>query len=119
MCHLVKNKGKKLLGDESRDEHLELLKYVKLMVKPDFIANYLPHIVNIDDFIFAVKDLESQRGLCIELRNQPVYKSGFEEIRLINDEEFKSVLIRWKELEEGIEKMKVRTEFQLDFSVFK
>ena len=59
MCHLIKNKGKKLLGEESRDEHQELLKYVKLMVKPDFISNYLPHIVNIDDFISAVKDLES------------------------------------------------------------
>ena len=59
MCHLIKNKGKKLLGEESRDEHQELLKYVKLMVKPDFISNYLPHIVNIDDFLAAVKDLES------------------------------------------------------------
>jgi YesN/AraC family two-component response regulator len=68
LSQLIKNKGKKLLNDDIKTEaQNKLLKYVNILVKPDFISSHLATIP-IEELAEVIRMLESQQLLVIELK---------------------------------------------------
>jgi len=94
MSHMIKNKGKKFLREEGKEDCRDLLSYVNILVKQDFFSHLLPDLCNTDDLIQALLHLQSQRGLIGELRKKEPYKSGFESISIIKADELRDLLAK-------------------------
>lgn len=92
MCHMIKNKGKKLLREDGKEDCRDLMSYVNILVKQDFFTHLLPDLINTDDLIQALLHLQSQRGLLSELRKKEPYKSGFEIMTIIKADELKDLI---------------------------
>jgi hypothetical protein len=68
LSQLIKSKGKKAMPDDVKPEvQAKIMKYVNLMVKPDFISSSLMS-TSVNDLVSAIKMLESQKPLIEELR---------------------------------------------------
>lgn len=51
----------------------------------------------VNELVWAIKMLESQKPLIEELRKQaPVMNSGIDEVMFLNENEFKETLEKWK-----------------------
>lgn len=112
MSNIIKNKGKKLLSDDKREDFTTLLQYVNLFTRPDFIPQQLKHLENVEDLVQAVLHLQSIRKLCLELYKQMPYKIGFEEVNFVEGEELLKAVTKWKNSLRDIENLKRRSEFQ-------
>ena len=118
MCLLIKNKGKKLLKDYSREDYRDLLTYVDLLVKSDFLCKYLPDLHNVEDLVNAAMHIQSQKSLYKELKKQQPYSSELETIRNVEPEELKRCIRRWKDLKNDIEELEGNEEFKVSFQSF-
>lgn len=110
MCQIVKNKGKKIIREDSKEDISELLSYVNLMLKPDFYA-LLMQIYNKDDFVYAVMHLQSYKNLLSELRKQEIYKSDLAIITFVKEDELKMLVYKWQDMLTEIEKLRKNPEF--------
>lgn len=111
MSNIIKNKGKKLLSDDKREDFTVLLQYVNLFTRPDFIPQQLKQLENIEDLVQAVLHLQSIRKLCLELYKQPQYKIGFEDLNFIEGDDLLKTVTKWKNSLRDIDNLKRRSEF--------
>lgn len=91
MCLLIKNKGKKIIREDSKEDVRDLLSYVNLILKPDFFS-LLFEIYNKDDLVYAIMHLQSQKGLLNELAKHEPYKSGLGVINIVKEEDLKQLI---------------------------
>ena len=110
MCLLIKNKGKKIIREDSKEDVRDLLSYVNLLLKPDFFS-LLFEIYNKDDLVYAFMHLQSQKGLLNELAKHEPYKSGLGVINIVKEEDLKQLISKWQENYTEIEKFTKSPEF--------
>ena len=110
MCSLIKNKGKKIIRDDFKEDIRDMLSYVNLLLKPDFFS-LLFEIYNKDDLVYAIMHLQSQKGLINELKKQEPYKSGLATITTVKEDDMKKLLANWQETYMEIEKLRKSQEF--------
>jgi hypothetical protein len=117
MCLLIKNKGKKVIKEDTKDDIRDLLTYVNLLLKPDFFS-LLPEIYNKDDLVYAIMHLQSHKSLFYELLRQEPYRSGLSTITPVKEDDLKSLLHKWQDLFTEIETFKASPDFSACFSQF-
>jgi hypothetical protein len=110
MCSLIKNKGKKIIREDTKEDIRDLLSYVNLMLKPDFYS-LLTEIYNKDDLVYAIMHLQSHKNLFYELLKQEPYKSGLSTIVPVKEEELKLLIHKWQDIYSEIESFKKNPEF--------
>ena len=110
MCLLIKNKGKKIIRENTKEDLRDLLSYINLLLKPDLFSQ-LFEIYNKDDFVYAIMHLQSQKSLFCELKKQEPYKSGLASISIVNEEDLKRLIYKWQEIYTEIEKFKKSSDF--------
>lgn len=118
MCLLVKNKGKKIIKDDFKEDIRDMLTYVNLLLKPDFFTLLL-EIYNKDDLVYAIMHLQSQKSLISELKKQEPYKSGLATINMVKEEDMIQLLYNWQETYSQIEKLQKSQDFSSSYQQFK
>ena len=109
ISHLIKKRDKKMREEDS-EENSQLSKFVNLLVKPDFIATYLPILMNIDDLVNAVHHLESR--ICSDLSQRHALLLGLESFTPVNGEELRSTCETLKKLLKQMEDLQHSQELQ-------
>lgn len=117
MCQIVKNKGKKIIREDSKEDICDLLSYVNLILKPDFYS-LLMQIYNKDDLVYAIMHLQSHKNLFNELKKIEPYKSDLAVITFVKEDELKNLISKWQDLFTEIEKLRKNSEFASVFSEF-
>jgi hypothetical protein len=94
MANAIKTKGKKFLNENLKStDQAKILKFVTLLLRPDFTNNVLPSL-EISELAYIIKLLESQVSLVGEYRKSLV--KGVEEFQLLNPVDFEVTLEKYK-----------------------
>ncbi len=94
MANAIKTKGKKFLNDNLKStDQAKLLKFVTLLLRPDFGNNVLPTI-EVNELAYIIKLLESQVSLVAEYKKSLV--KGVEDFQLLNPIDFEVTLEKYK-----------------------
>jgi hypothetical protein len=94
MANAIKTKGKKFLNENLKStDQAKLLKFVTLLLRPDFTNNVLPSL-EINELAYIIKLLESQVSLVGEYRKSLV--KGVEEFQLLKPVDFEVTLEKYK-----------------------
>jgi hypothetical protein len=117
MCQIVKNKGKKIIREDSKDDLGDLLSYVNLLLKPDFYS-LLMQVYNKDDLVYAIMHLQSHKNLYNELKKLEPYRSDLATISFVKEDELKALIYKWQELFGDIEKLRKNSDFLMQFQEF-
>ena len=88
------------------------------MVKQNFIFTDLTKI-KFENLVNNIKILEGQKKVINEIRKQPMYLSGINEIKMLNEEEFKSVLGKWLKSNVEINQLLQDKNYQQEFLEYK
>lgn len=110
MCQIVKNKGKKIIREDSKEDIGDLLSYVNLLLKPDFYS-LLTQVYNKDDLVYAIMHLQSHKNLYNELKKLEPYKSDLSTISFVKEEDLKILIYKWQDFHSEIEKLRKSSEF--------
>ncbi|KAL4466889.1 hypothetical protein ABPG74_010486 [Tetrahymena malaccensis] len=115
MCHIIKNKGKKVLREDISIEEQQILsKFVKLIVKPDFLDNFLLQSDQ-SEYMQAVKILEKQNTLIKEMKQN---RKLLDEGTIFNEKKFKAMLEKWIQCKKAIEQLNSSENYQLQFLAY-
>ena len=109
ISHLIKKRDRKI-REEDTEENSHLSKFVNLLIKPDFIATYLPILINIEDLVNAVHHLESR--ICSDLSQKYAIALGLENFTPVNGEELKNNCEGLKKMLKMMEEMRQSQELQ-------
>lgn len=94
MANAIKTKGKKFLNENLKStDQAKLLKFVTLLLRPDFSNNVLPTI-EVNEMAYIIKLLESQQNLVSEYKKSLM--KGVEEFNLLNPVEFEITVEKYK-----------------------
>lgn len=102
MSHIFKSKGRRMFNRDLKvDEQEKILKYINLMVKPNFIETILGNL-EINELIKAIQTMELQRDLYLEFKKHTL--EGFENLMPFDSDEFKKTYDKWKQSTHDINK---------------
>jgi hypothetical protein len=94
MSNAIKTKGKKLLNENLKStDQAKLLKFVTLLLRPDFGNNVLPTL-EVNELAYIIKLIESQVSLVQEYKKSLI--KGVEEFKLLNTVELEITLEKYK-----------------------
>jgi hypothetical protein len=94
MANAIKTKGKKFLNENLKStDQAKLLKFVTLLLRPDFSNNVLPSI-EANELAYIIKLLESQNSLVLEYKKSLI--KGVEDFQLLNPIEFEVTIEKYK-----------------------
>jgi hypothetical protein len=94
MSGLIKTKGKKFLNENLKStDQAKLLKFVTLLLRPDFGSNVLP-TVDVNEMVYIIKLLEAQGILVSEYKKTLI--KGVEDFQQLNPVEFEIIVEKYK-----------------------
>lgn len=94
MANSIKIRGKKFLNENLKStDQAKLLKFVTLLLRPDFSNNVLP-TTEVNELVYIIKLLEAQGSLVTEYKKSLI--KGVEDLQLMNPVEFEIVVEKYK-----------------------
>ena len=95
MSSLIKTKGQKFLNENLKStDKAKLLKYLTLLLRPDFCNNVLPTL-DVNEMIYIIKNLESQTNLVNEYKKMII--KGIEGYQVLDSIEFQITIDKYKQ----------------------
>lgn len=95
MSSLIKTKGQKLLNENLKStDKAKLLKYITLLLRPDFCNNVLLTL-DVNEMIYIIKNIEAQTNLVNEYKK--IIIKGIEEYHLLDSIEFQITIDKYKQ----------------------
>ena len=107
MSKIIKNKGKKLLNDNIKNiDQTKLLKFVNLLLKPDFIHNILLSL-EVNEMVYIIRLFEQQTILVNEYKK--ILTKQIDTFTIMNSIEFEILIEKSKNVMEEINKFNDET----------